>query len=184
MPFTCLLSLEAHLEHRRSLTLKSFMKRNRVRFLVRLFSTAQARRFVNIVRVLESCWVFLVYFSVMAGFIWDIDEKGWVQNMASSLLSEGIVCVIELSKGLISRAQNGGGKFAVQALLNWQWKKSILLKMSGSGASNNLHSYRLLCISYLNERRLSGSHWALSHKNGHFVCTVCLPSHRYRRTLK
>lgn len=83
------------------------MKRNRVRFLVRLFSTAQARRFVNIVRVLESCWVFLVYFSVMPGFIWDIDEKGWVQNMASSLLSEGIVCVIELSKGLISRAVVG-----------------------------------------------------------------------------
>lgn len=71
-----------------------------------------------------------------------------------SFLSEGIVCVIGLSKCFISRAQNGCVKFAVQALQNWQWKKSILLKMSGSGAWNFHHSYfALLCISYLNEKK-------------------------------
>lgn len=62
-------------------------------------------------------------------------DKTWL------FLSEGIVCVIGLSKCFISRAQNGCVKFAVQALLNWQRKKSILLKMSSSGAWNFLHSY-------------------------------------------
>lgn len=69
------------------------------------------------------------------------------QNVAFSL-SEGIVCVIGLSKCFISRAQNGCVKFAVQALLNWQWKKSIFLKMSGSGAWNNHHSY-FACYVFL-----------------------------------
>lgn len=41
---------------------------------------------------------------------------------------------LDFQSVFISRAQNGSVKFAVQALLNWQWKKSILLKMSGSGA--------------------------------------------------
>lgn len=62
-------------------------------------------------------------------------DKVWL------FLSEGIVCVIGLSKCFISRAQNGCVKFAVQALRNWQRKKSILLKMSGSGAWNFLHSF-------------------------------------------
>lgn len=77
---------------------------------------------------------------------------GLGQNMAFSL-SEAIVCVIGLSKCFISRAQSGCVKFAAQALLNWQWKKSILFETSGSGAFGVSTICTLLpCISYLNER--------------------------------
>lgn len=51
-------------------------------------------------------------------------------------------------KCFISKAQNGCVKFAVQALLNWQWKRSILLKMSGSGGWNNHNSY-FACYVFL-----------------------------------
>ena len=103
--------------------------------------------------------------------------KGMRTKKRGFFLSEGIVCVIGLSKCFISRPQNGCVKFAVQALLNWHWEKSILLKMSGSGAWSFHHS---LCISYLKWKkpidvdligpsvieglfhalRLSHSHWS------------------------
>lgn len=109
------------------------------------------------------CRVSLLHCSVRLGCIWDIDEKGWGQNVAF-FLSEGIVCVIGLSKRFISRVQNGCVKFAVQALRNWQ--KSILLKMSGSGAWSFLHLY-FACYVFLikmKEAYWCGSHWAFSHR--------------------
>lgn len=62
--------------------------------------------------------------------------------------SEDIVCVIGLSKCFISRVQNACVKCAVQALPNWQWKESILLEMSGSGAWN-FHNSFLACSVFL-----------------------------------
>lgn len=80
----------------------------------------------------------LVVFGTLMKKEWD---KMWL------FLSEGIVCVIGLSNCFLSRAQNGCVKFAVQALLNWQRRKSIL-KMSGSGVWS-FHRWYFACFVFL-----------------------------------
>lgn len=76
------------------------------------------------------------------------------QNVAFSYV-KALSVSLGFQKCFISKAQNGCVKFAVQALLNWQWKKSILLKMSGSGGWNN-HNLYFACyvISYLNKKSI------------------------------
>ena len=121
---------------------------------------------------LKCVWVFdaaalVWYFCSAAGRTWLCLGHWWkgMETERASSLSEGIVCVIGLSKCFISRAQNGCVKFAAQALLIRPSKKSILLQMSGSRAWNSPQShFALLCISYLNEKAYwCGSHWAFRH---------------------
>lgn len=91
--------------------------------------------------------------------------KGMRTKCGFFFLSEGIVCVIGLSKCFISRPQNGCVKFAVRALLNWHWEKSILLKMSGSGAWSFHHSYFAVYFLFkMKGAHWCGSHWAFSHR--------------------
>lgn len=97
------------------------------------------------------CWVFLIHVSVRLGCIWDIDEKGRGQNMAF-FLSEGIVCIIGLSKCFISRA-----KWLCEIccagfteLAEFYSSQDVLLR----GVESPPFVLCLLCITYLNERLL------------------------------
>lgn len=72
---------------------ESLMKRNTVRFLVGLLQPCTAGFFFFFFKhvwVFDAgasfCRVFLFHCSVRLGCIWDIDEKGWGQNVAFSYL--------------------------------------------------------------------------------------------------
>lgn len=124
--------------------------------------------------MLESVFVFfffpLLFGSLRPACIWDNDEKGRRQNVASFYLKALSVSWGFFASVLSARCKSGCVKFAVPTLQNWQ--KSILLETSGPRAPSSCRLYFscYVFLIWMKESYWCGSHWAFSHSRGYYTC--------------
>lgn len=155
---------------------ESFMKPNPARFFSKTASAAMCLKCVWVFDAGDNFYrVFLFHCSVRLGCIWDIDEKGWGQNVAFSYLkalsvSLGFQSVLSAERKMVvwnllcrrywigsgrslffSRClAQGRGVSSVRTLLAmyflFKWKKPIDVDLIGPSVIEGL--FHALCLSH------------------------------------